>query len=63
VAWWLFTAHRNIQDGLKFAPAVVETTFRQQVVKAMKALDPKYADWQVPVTYRAGATSRSLKAH
>jgi small conductance mechanosensitive channel len=34
--------------------ALIETTFRQEVVKAMKAFDPNYADWQVPVTYRAG---------
>jgi hypothetical protein len=33
------------------------------VVKAMRALDPKYADWQVPVTYRAGTVSRNMKVH
>lgn len=33
---------------------LIETTFRQQLVSAMKAFDPNYADWQVPVTYRAG---------
>jgi len=32
---------------------LIETTFRQQVVSAMKAFDANYADWQVPVTYRA----------
>ena len=32
---------------------LIETTFRQQVVKIMKPFDPAYADWQVPVTYRA----------
>jgi len=35
--------------------ALIETTFRQEVVKAMKSFDAGYADWQVPVTYRAGA--------
>jgi small conductance mechanosensitive channel len=34
--------------------SLIETTFRQRVINAMKAFDPKYADWQVPVTYRAG---------
>ena len=32
---------------------LIETTFRPQVVRAMKAFDAGYADWQVPVTYRA----------
>ena len=30
---------------------VIETTFRQQMVRAMKSFQPDYADWQVPVTY------------
>jgi small-conductance mechanosensitive channel len=33
--------------------SLIETTFRQQMVAAMKACDPSYADWQVVVTYRA----------
>ncbi|HXF11360.1 MAG TPA: mechanosensitive ion channel domain-containing protein [Desulfuromonadaceae bacterium] len=32
---------------------LIETNFRQQMVAAMKACDPNYADWQVVVTYRA----------
>jgi len=32
---------------------LIETTFRQQIVSAMKTFNPNYADWQVPVTYRA----------
>jgi small conductance mechanosensitive channel len=32
---------------------LIETTFRQQMVNAMKAIDPAYADWMVTVTYRA----------
>lgn len=32
---------------------LVETVFRPQMVTAMKAFDPNYADWMVPVTYRA----------
>lgn len=32
---------------------VIETVFRAQMVNALKAVDPGYADWQVVVTYRA----------
>lgn len=35
--------------------ALIETTFRQRVIAAMKALDPNYADWMVTVTYRASS--------
>jgi small conductance mechanosensitive channel len=31
---------------------IIETTFKQRVVAAMKKLDPDYADWMVTVTYR-----------
>jgi len=31
---------------------LIETTFRQQVVNAMKTFNPNYAEWQVTVTYR-----------
>jgi small conductance mechanosensitive channel len=40
---------------------LIETTFRQQVVSAMKAFDPVYADWMVPVTYRAAVGSQGEK--
>jgi small-conductance mechanosensitive channel len=33
--------------------SLIETTFRQRVVSALKVIDPGYSDWQVPVTYRA----------
>ena len=33
--------------------ALIETTFRQQVVSSMKEFDRNYADWMVTVTYRA----------
>ncbi|HWD19836.1 MAG TPA: mechanosensitive ion channel domain-containing protein [Verrucomicrobiae bacterium] len=36
---------------------LIETVFRPQVVNAMKALDANYADWMVPVTYRATAAA------
>jgi small-conductance mechanosensitive channel len=45
-----FRVHFKIWPG-QFS--LVETTFRMRVVSAMKAFDPNYADWQVPVTYRA----------
>jgi small conductance mechanosensitive channel len=32
---------------------LIETTFRQQMVTAMKTVDPAYADWMVTITYRA----------
>ncbi len=40
---------------------LIETTFRQQIVSAMKAFDANYADWQVPVTYRAMAAPKIAK--
>jgi small-conductance mechanosensitive channel len=33
--------------------ALIETTFRQRIISALKQFDPNYADWMVPVTYRA----------
>jgi small conductance mechanosensitive channel len=36
--------------------SLIETTFVQQVVTAMKAFDPNYANWMVTVTYRATVT-------
>ncbi|MGA2083317.1 MAG: mechanosensitive ion channel family protein [Holophaga sp.] len=32
---------------------LIENTFRKQTVNAMKSFNGDYADWQVPVTYRA----------
>ena len=40
---------------------LIETVFRPQMVAAMKSFDPNYADWMVPVTYRA-ISSRTDKA-
>jgi moderate conductance mechanosensitive channel len=40
---------------------LIETTFRQQMVSAMKAFHANYADWQVPVTYRAMTASKAAK--
>jgi len=33
--------------------AIMDTTFRLQMVNAMKTFDPNYSDWQVVTTYRA----------
>jgi small conductance mechanosensitive channel len=48
--WNFLRVHFKIWPG---QGNLIETVFRQQVVKAMKAFEPGYADWQVPVTYRA----------
>jgi moderate conductance mechanosensitive channel len=32
--------------------SLIETTFRAQIVSALKTFEPNYADWQVVVTYR-----------
>ena len=48
-----FRVHFKIWPG---QGSLIETTFRQRAVSGMKAFDPNYADWQVPVTYRAIST-------
>ena len=40
---------------------LIETPFRQQIVSAMKTFHANYADWQVPVTYRAMAAPKIAK--
>ncbi|HTZ19823.1 MAG TPA: mechanosensitive ion channel domain-containing protein [Opitutaceae bacterium] len=55
--WSYFRVHFKIWPG---QGSLIETTFRQQVVKVMKDFDPAYADWQVPVTYRAVAGPQSV---
>ena len=50
-----FRVHFKIWPGQS---SLIETTFRQRVINSMKAFDPNYADWQVPVTYRALAVLR-----
>lgn len=48
-----------LRVGFKIWPgqsAIIETTFRQQMVNAMKTYDSAYTDWQVVVTYRAIGT-------
>jgi hypothetical protein len=38
---------------------LIETNFRQQMVTAMKTIDPAFTDWMVAVTYRAVTSPRS----
>jgi small conductance mechanosensitive channel len=58
-SWSFLRVHFKIWPG---QGSLIEITFRQEVIKAMRIFDPKYADWQVPVTYRAGTTSRNPQA-
>jgi small-conductance mechanosensitive channel len=55
--WSFFRIHFKVWPG---QGGLIETTFRQQVVTAMQALDANYAPWQVPVTYRALASSKII---
>jgi small conductance mechanosensitive channel len=55
--WSFVRVHFKIWPG---QGALIETTFRQQIVSAMKAFQPDYADWQVPVTYRNITTTRKV---
>lgn len=48
--WSFLRVHFKIWPG---QGSLIETTFRQQMVRAMKTLQSDYADWQVAVTYRA----------
>ena len=53
--WDFLRVHFKIWPG---QGSLIETTFRQQMVSSMKAFDANYADWQVPVTYRAMTASK-----
>lgn len=48
--WSFLRVHFKIWPG---QGGLIETTFRQQMVNAMRTLEPNYADWRVAVTYRA----------
>lgn len=57
-------AHNFLRVHFRIWPgqsSLIETTFRQRVVSALKTIDPGYSDWQVPVTYRAAAFKRPDK--
>ncbi len=55
--WNFLRVHFKIWPG---QGSLIETTFRQQVVSSMKAFDASYADWQVPVTYRAMSAAKKI---
>jgi moderate conductance mechanosensitive channel len=48
--WSFLRVHFKIWPG---QGSLIETTFRQQMVSAMRTFRSDYADWQVAVTYRA----------
>ncbi|MGA9778899.1 MAG: mechanosensitive ion channel family protein [Limisphaerales bacterium] len=54
--WSFLRVHFKIWPG---QGNLIETTFRQQMVSAMKTFRPEYADWQVAVTYRAMAAQKN----
>jgi small conductance mechanosensitive channel len=53
--WSFVRVHFKIWPG---QGSLIEMTFRQQMVSAMKILRPDYADWQVAVTYRAMSAAK-----
>jgi len=55
--WQFLRVHFKIWPG---QGGLIENTFRQQVISALRKYDPQYADWQVPVTYRAKTVSRAV---
>ncbi len=55
--WELLRIHFKIWPG---QGSLIETTFRQQVNRAMKNFDPEYADWQITVIYRAATSAKKL---
>jgi moderate conductance mechanosensitive channel len=57
-AWCFVRVRFKIWPG---QGALIDSTFRQQMIRAMRPFDAAYADWQVPVTYRARAVARPVK--
>lgn len=57
--WSFLRVHFKIWPG---QGGLIENTFRQQIISAMRTICPTYADWQVPVTYRAVSAAKKLKA-
>jgi len=56
--WSFLRVHFKIWPG---QGGLIENTFRQQIISAMRSFSPTYADWQVPVTYRAVTASKKAK--
>ena len=57
--WSFLRVHFKIWPG---QGSLIETTFRQQMVSAMKTFEPNYADWQVAVTYRAMTAPKKVSS-
>jgi len=55
--WEFIRVHFTVCPG---QGDLIETTFRQQTVNALKPFNAAYADWQVPVTYRAMNNTRTI---
>jgi hypothetical protein len=55
--WEFIRVHFTVWPG---QGDLIESTFRQQTVNAMKPFDAAYAGWQVAVTYRAMNDTRPL---
>jgi small conductance mechanosensitive channel len=58
--WNFLRVHFKIWPG---QGSLIETTFRQQIINAMKTFSPNYAEWQVTVTYRAMMAAKNAKPH
>ena len=56
--WDFVRVHFKIWPG---QGNLIETTFRQQIISAMKTFSPNYTEWQVPVTYRAMTALKKVK--
>jgi small conductance mechanosensitive channel len=56
--WNFVRVHFKIWPG---QGNLIETTFRQQIISAMKTFSPNYTEWQVPVTYRAMTALKNVK--
>jgi small conductance mechanosensitive channel len=55
--WHFLRVHFKIWPG---QGGLIEITFRQQIISAMRTFCPTYADWQVPVTYRAVSAAKNV---
>ncbi len=56
--WNFLRVHFKIWPG---QGSLIENTFRQQVISGMRTICPTYADWQVPVTYRAVTAAKNAR--
>jgi small conductance mechanosensitive channel len=56
--WDFVRVHFKIWPG---QGNLIETTFRQQIISALKTFSPDYAEWQVPVTYRAMTAAKQVQ--